>query len=255
MIANYHSHTVACRHASGTVEEYVQSAIERGLKIFGFSDHAPQWFPGDYYSRMRMFPDQLQDYCDKVRKVQTDYAGQLEIPLGLEAEYYPALFPTLLQQAKDAGIGYLLLGQHWCGNEEGESYNGHPTADVALLTRYCDQVIDAMHTGLFSYLAHPDLLNFVGERAAYREQMRRICQAAKQTDTPLEINLLGIRVGRHYPNKAFWELAAEENCPVVFGIDAHSPEEILDTDAEDTALKMIKQLGLTLLDTIPLRTI
>ena len=39
----------------------MEAAIERGLKIFGFSDHAPQFFPGDYYSTMRMFPEELAD--------------------------------------------------------------------------------------------------------------------------------------------------------------------------------------------------
>ena len=38
MIANYHTHTWRCRHADGTEREYVERAIEGGLKILGFSD-------------------------------------------------------------------------------------------------------------------------------------------------------------------------------------------------------------------------
>ena len=45
MIANYHTHTTRCRHASGTEEAYVQAAIQGGLEILGFSDHTPYWFP------------------------------------------------------------------------------------------------------------------------------------------------------------------------------------------------------------------
>lgn len=37
MIANYHTHTWRCRHADGTEREYVERAIEGGLKILGFS--------------------------------------------------------------------------------------------------------------------------------------------------------------------------------------------------------------------------
>ena len=33
MIANYHTHTWRCRHADGTEREYVERAIEGGLKI------------------------------------------------------------------------------------------------------------------------------------------------------------------------------------------------------------------------------
>ncbi len=86
MIANYHTHTTRCRHAVGAEEDYVKNAIKRGLDILGFSDHTPQYFPGDYYSRMRMFPEELTDYCDTVRKLRQDYAGHLQIHLGAEAE-------------------------------------------------------------------------------------------------------------------------------------------------------------------------
>lgn len=41
MIANYHTHTWRCNHAVGTEREYVERAIEGGLKILGFSDHTP----------------------------------------------------------------------------------------------------------------------------------------------------------------------------------------------------------------------
>ena len=33
MIANYHTHTWRCRHADGTEREYVEKAINAGLKI------------------------------------------------------------------------------------------------------------------------------------------------------------------------------------------------------------------------------
>ena len=41
MFANYHTHTARCRHAAGADREYVRSAIDSGVKILGFSDHAP----------------------------------------------------------------------------------------------------------------------------------------------------------------------------------------------------------------------
>ena len=39
MLANYHTHTSRCRHATGTDEEYIQKAIAEGVKILGFSDN------------------------------------------------------------------------------------------------------------------------------------------------------------------------------------------------------------------------
>ena len=59
MIQSLHNHTTRCHHATGTEEEYVLAAIAGGLESFGFSDHAPQHYPGDYVSRVRMLPQQL----------------------------------------------------------------------------------------------------------------------------------------------------------------------------------------------------
>ena len=255
MIANYHTHTHRCRHAEGSEREYVERAIQRGLKIFGFSDHTPQWFPGTYYSTMRMFPEQLEDYCQTVRALQKEYAGRLEIPLGVEVENYPNIFGELMLRLRDAGIEYMLLGQHWIGNEENEPYSGRPTENARQLERYCNQVIDGMYTGLFSYVAHPDLLLYTGTPQIYDLHMRRLCKASVATDTPLEINLLGILTGRHYPHDRFWQIAAEEGCKVVLGIDAHVPEQITEPESEKKALEIVKAYGLRLLETVPLRKI
>lgn len=253
MIANYHTHTVRCRHAQGDEETYLQNAMARGFRIFGFSDHTPQWFPGDYYSTMRMYPEQLQEYCDTVRSLQMRYKGHLEIPLGLEVEYYPAVFDELIQRLQDQGIEYILLGQHWIYNEFDGPYAGTPTEDEQILRQYCDQTIAAMETGLFTYLAHPDLIGFVGDRKTYESHMRRLCRGSKDTNTPLEINFLGISEKRRYPNPAFWEIAAEEGCKVVLGIDAHCPEHVLNINAEEEAMELVRRYGLNLLEALPLK--
>lgn len=255
MIANYHTHTPRCRHARGAEIEYVENAIARGLKIFGFSDHTPQFFPGDYYSTMRMFPEQLPEYCAVVKNLQQQFKSQLEIPLGVEAEYYPLTWKALIPRLQDAGIEYMILGQHWVGNEFDAPYSGTPTEEVSHLIRYCDQVIEAMQTGKFTYCAHPDIVRYVGDPKIYAQHMRRICRASKETNTPLELNFLGVAAHRHYPNPLFWQLAGEEGCDVVFGIDAHSPQEVLNQWPEMIATSMAEEFGLNLLQTVPLKRI
>ena len=253
MIANFHTHTPRCNHAVGSEDAYIRCALEAGLQTLGFSDHSPYPFPKGYYSSFRMKPEELPEYVETVLRLRKAYAGQLEIPLGLEVEYYPKFFPELVRMLKDHGIEYMLLGQHFMGNEmEGWGSIG-PTADKSKYTLYCDQTIEAMQTGLFTYFAHPDLVNFVGDEKFYRAESRRLCRAAKECGMPLEVNLLGIREGRHYPNIHVWEVAAEENCPVIFGVDAHQPQTLRNTQALQTAQYLITKLGLQVLDTIPLR--
>ena len=255
MIANYHAHTTRCNHAFGTEKEYIEAAIRRGLNIFGFSDHSPQFFPGDYYTHMRMRPYELLDYCTTVRGLRHEFQGQIEIPLGLEAEYYPAYWEELLSRAGDSGVEYLILGQHWLGNELNEPGSATATADENLLRRYCHQVMDALDTGKFTYIAHPDLFNFVGDHSIYRSHMRELVRAAKESGTPLELNLLGMAARRHYPNESFFEVVAEEGCPVILGMDAHAPQHVLKTELEEKAMEIVHRLGLNLLETVPLRSL
>lgn len=255
MIANYHTHTWRCRHATGEDEAYVQSAIDGGLQILGFSDHTPYWFPEGHYSSFRMFRDQLEDYVNSVLDLRRRYEGKLQIHLGVEAEFYPRFFPETLAHLRDTPMEYMILGQHFIGNEVGDHYCGWVSGDRDSLNRYCHQVCEAMETGLFTYFAHPGLFHYTGPDRDYLEAFRPVVRTAKDCGVPLEFNLLGIREGRHYPNMRVWELAAEEGCPVILGLDAHAPEHLNDPDTCRKAMEILEPFGFDILTTIPLRTI
>ena len=255
MIANYHTHTWRCNHATGKEEEYVVCALERGLKVLGFSDHTPYIFPKDHDSYFRMKPEQLSDYVETVLTLRKKHEGMIEIPLGLELEYYPKYLPEILPVLRDSGIEYLLLGQHFVGNEIGEHYSGAATADVRILKRYCRQSVEAMQTGSFTYFAHPDLFYFKGSDRDYREHMRLICREAKNCNLPLEINLLGFLKKRNYPDRRFWELAAEEGCSVILGCDTHEAKHLLETETEAKAMELVRDFDLNLMETVALRSI
>ena len=62
----------------------------------------------------------------------------------------------------------------------------------------------------------------------------------------LEYNLLGLRAKRSYPVREFWEMAAEEGCTAVLGIDAHDPESLNDPQTEQEARENLKKLGIAL---------
>lgn len=253
MIANYHTHTWRCNHATGNEQQYVENAMAAGLKILGFSDHSPYIFPEGYYSNFRMYPQQLEGYVNTILYLRKEYAGKIEIPLGLELEYYPDLLPKLLPILRDYPLDYVILGQHFVGNEIHDPYSGSHAEDNKLLERYTNQTIDAMQTGLFTYFAHPDLLNYIGDNRFYQQQARRICQEAKACGMPLEINLLGIRNKRNYPNPLFWEMAAEEGCDVILGRDAHEAEALLQKEPEEKALELVRRFDLNLIQTVELK--
>lgn len=253
MIANYHTHTVRCQHAVGEEREYIETAIRSGLKILGFSDHTPMPYSGGYVSTVRMRVDQLEDYVTTILNLKKEYARDIEIYLGLETEYYPAYFDHLLEILSPYPMDYLLLGQHNLGNEINDVVVFDATPSPELLQRYCSQVIEAMETGCFSYVAHPDVMNYVGDPVIYEEKMRTVCEKAKELQIPLEINLLGLWGHRHYPNDHFWKVAGEVGNDVIFGSDAHEPKRVYNLPAIEEAEKLVQKYGLKKIDTITFR--
>ncbi len=222
MQANYHTHTFRCYHATGTEEQYVRAALEAGLKVLGFSDHAPMPFAGGYESDFRMRVSYLPDYVETLLALREKYRGQIEILIGFEAEYYPAVFSDFLALLRPYPIDYLILGQHYLGNEYDSFAPGTATESEEVLRAYVDQVTEGMRSGAFTYVAHPDVVHFIGEDAVYRREIERLCCAAKDLSMPLEVNLLGLREGRHYPTPLFWEIAAACGNDVILGCDAHN---------------------------------
>ena len=252
MKANFHTHTFRCNHAGCSDQRYVDVAIEAGIKVLGFSDHTPYvGFEGDYYSFYRMYPHQLEDYVNSINSLREQYKDKIEIHLGLEAEYYPKLFDGLLEFIRPYGIEYLILGQHFIDDDQYGAYAGRIN-DEELLVRHTDQCIEALETGLFSYLAHPDLPNFDRKHPAFKREMRRICEASNRLSLPVEINMLGISGDRHYPCDEFLEVAAECNSTVIIGADAHLPEQFTEPKAVEKVRRIIDHYGFKVTETIAL---
>ena len=255
MIANYHTHTYRCGHAEGDEREYVEQAVKAGIRILGFSDHTPyDFFDSEPRNRpMRMKPEELPGYADSIRSLAEEFRDRIEIHLGVEAEYYPKYFPRLLEMLRENAVEYMILGQHFLGNEIGEPYSGKLTEDEIALDRYVSQTIDGMQTGCFTYFAHPDLIRFAGSGRVYEKHMRKLCRAAKDLSIPLEINILGLKTGRNYPDKRFWQIAAEEGNDVVLGVDAHEPLALADAHGVCEAQVFAEQLGLKPIEVLCLR--
>ena len=248
MLHNYHTHTFRCKHAEGTDREYIESAIKRGLKTLGFSDHSPLLKGYDTFDNFRMNEEDLFEYAESIRALQNEYEKDIRILLGFEQEYYPDYHKEKMKFLNQVKPDYLILGQHHIGNESaGVVSAGQPTEDFALVA-YVNQVISGMNTGDFLYVAHPDVAGFRYSDEVIEREYRRLCQAAKKENIPLEINLLGVLGNRHYPNERFFKIAAKVGNDVILGIDAHDPNWILDEELEKKALEMVNKLKLNLVE-------
>ena len=109
-----------------------------------------------------------------------------------------------------------------------------------------------MQTGIFDYVAHPDLFCHVYDAfdADCAAASRDICQAAAALGIPLEYNLLGIQYHARmeeldklgYPCSRFWEIAAQYPVRAVIGFDAHAPEHLDRLDLYRAGLSFLQSL-------------
>ena len=256
---NYHTHTERCGHAWGTDEEFVQAAIAAGYTTLGFSEHSPWPFVDGYQeldTRQRIPLENLDQYLEDMQALREKYKDQIEIKIGLECEYFPRYFDWL--KTVRPKVDYLLLGVHCSEHDEHMSHYYARYNTPEQVEEYLRCTLAGMETGLFTYLAHPDLC--LADNPDYdqvcKNAVHSICRRAKQLDMPLEYNLYGIdkqsrgrQKGLGYPCRIFWETAAEYGCRAIIGVDAHRPvhlnrQRYLDarTFLESLGLKIIEEI-------------
>ena len=159
MKTNYHTHTTRCMHATGDDEDYVLSAIKGGYRILGFSDHTPWKYRTDYVADMRMLPEELPGYVESLKTLREKYHDRIDIRIGLECEYFPQYIHWLKEQTKKYQLDYIIFGNHHYHTDEKFPYFGHHTDSRDMLELYEESAIEGMESGLFSCLAHPDVVH------------------------------------------------------------------------------------------------
>lgn len=250
---NLHTHTWRCKHALGEPLDYCLPALEAGLEVLGFSDHAPQ--PDNRWNHVHMEVFEIDDYLEAIEVARVYYAGKIKILSGFECEYRPDCI-SYFEELR-AKCDYLVGGAHWYPDpERGEDdwpctfYDIKTSRDMRLFTNY---TIEMISSGLFSFIAHPDVFanSYFSWDADAKACCRDILQTAAQCKIPLELNSLGLRRGQietpdgsraPYPYLPFWELAAEYDVEVICNSDAHRPEDIVAN--LDQTWEIVQRFGL-----------
>lgn len=248
MIANYHTHTYRCGHASGDEREYIEKAIELGFCELGFSEHAPMPFPDGLPEHnlrrllaMRMKMHETEQYISSLLSLREEYKNDVKIHIGFEVEHFDCCFDSFLEFISDYPVDYLIQGQHF-GDPFADpiEYFGARTASDEALKNYADSVVKGLESGKISYLAHPDVINYCRSAEVYEREMTRIINCANSNKVPLEINFYGIQEVRNYPTLLFWQIADSIGCEVIFGSDAHKPQNLKNPYAVKYAGKMLE---------------
>lgn len=250
MKANYHTHTTRCGHASGSDEEYVLAAISQGFDELGFSDHVPWPYKSGFtHPGVRMTVGELDGYVGDIRALKEKYADRISLRVGFECEYFPDYISWLAEMKEEKQLDYLILGNHYDGSDETGIYFGAARIP-AQIVRYVESTIRGIESGMFAYLAHPDVFmrgyrRFDATCAAAARDLARACRAH---GLPMEYNLHDrFRFAGYnddgYPHPKFFEIVYEEGADVIIGVDAHEPRELSDPAQWNRAEKELERFG------------
>lgn len=244
MRIDLHNHTSRCNHATGTTDEYIQRAIELGIDIYGFSEHAPMDFDEHY----RLSFDDMRSYSDEILELKDRYSDDIEILLGYEVDYLPNhIDPRVLSSKVDYLIGSVHFIDKW-GFDNPEFIGGWQSRGVDEVWQDYFEAIESMaKSGLFDIVGHLDLIKVFKfmPKQDIRGVAKNALKAIKKSNMVLELNSAGLRkpIGEIYPSRELLEEAYSLDIPITFSSDAHAIEQVGFGYAESIALA--KSVGYT----------
>ncbi len=246
MKRNYHTHTKWCRHGTGEIEDFVLEAISKGLKTIAITEHVPL---RDNSERNRMSWEDFYLYDKDFNRVINKYKDKIEIIKGFECEYYKDSLDDYIMFKEKYGYNLLILGHHKAGKlKEIDVFNEKSYEDMLV---YANEVTEALNTGLFDFIAHPDLVLNSYNNNIWDDKsdlvMRKIFKSCQDNDIPVEINMNGLRVNKRYPDKNAFRISKDYNLRYLINSDAHRPNELVDENYQ-RALDFAKELDLKVED-------
>ncbi|MFA6468079.1 MAG: histidinol-phosphatase HisJ [Bacteroidota bacterium] len=233
MLVDYHTHNYLCKHADGTLEDYVQHAIKIGLKEIGLSDHTPM--PDAWDIEVRMTEDQFwSEYSPTVRSLQEKYKGQIAIKFALEGDFFPGTEQWVKAFNAKSDFDYVIGSVHYLGEWGFDNPQFVTTYDVKdvneIYTEYYDHISRSARCGLFDIIGHCDLVKKFGHRPTknMEEILRETFKIVKHAGMAVEINTSGLRkpVREMYPSESILKIVSEFGIPLTLGSDAHSPADV-----------------------------
>lgn len=249
---NYHSHT-HFSDGKGKPEEFIEAAIEQGLRAYGISDHGPHPFSGD----ANLKTEAVQAYVHSILKLKEQYEGKIELYCGLEVDYIPDYIDVNSNVIKQAGLDYTICSVHHAGFFEADENGSIKVFSIdnsakglqkgidqiydgdtrAMVERYYELTRKMLTTTQPDVLGHLDRIKknnmhqpFFDEKEQwYKAAIEETVDVIAQSDVIVEVNTKSYY--KNYttePDPSYWilEMLLDRNVPIHVSGDTHQPEYV-----------------------------
>ena len=212
-LLDVHMHTIASGHAYSTLREMITAGRAKGLRLMGFSEHAPQ-MPGtcsDMY------------FCN-FRVIRPEGFG-IELLMGAELNIMDFTGKTDITPIMRQHIDYAIASLH------------DICIDPGTREQNTAAVIGAMRDPLVKIIGHPD-------NGLYPLDYAAVVQAARENHVLLELNNSSYRPGGSRQNsreigRTMLELCKAQGVSVIMNSDAHID---LDVGSHEQAIALAREV-------------
>lgn len=246
MIVDYHIHTNASPDAKGTMEDYARKAKERNINEIGFSDHI-LFHPSSGYPCMptELMPTYVQNFL-KFRET-----SDLPIKLGVEIDFFPDDVDEIREFIQKYTFDYVIGAVHFIGNwtvdNPSEMHEYLKRNILQAYGEYFSLSQKLCRYQLFDILAHPDLIKVFSFKpnCDFSYILTETAEIMAESNICAEVNTGGLRrpCSEIYPSEQFLKILHSYDVPIVFGSDAHKPDDVGRNFKE--AIMLAKKVGYT----------
>ncbi|MFX1430695.1 MAG: histidinol-phosphatase HisJ [Promethearchaeota archaeon] len=268
VLEDWHTHNELCRHAVGTIEDYIKRAIQMELDLIGISDH----FPYEYlrggsvlieevpYQEYAMRLNEVETYFSTIEKLKKKFKNKIQIRVAFEIDYFKSQEEALNKYLKNRMdlIDYILGSVHMLHRKsrlfafDDERFLGmykeYESIDIIYLEyfRKLQEMITSEEFD-FDILCHFDLPKKYNKRANDKDLVMneaiRTLELVKKADLTIEINTGGLRkdIKEQYPSFEIVEKMYELDIPILLGSDAHHPNDL--AYKFDKIIRLLRKIG------------
>ncbi len=257
MILNdYHTHNYLCKHANGTLEEYILAGISKNLNQIGLSDHFPMHLISKKakVETFAMTMDEFPKYIEECKNLKAIYKDKIEVKVASEVDFTPHSFLDYKKAINPylEDFDYIIGSVHVVDFEKyGPTCIDGPESPELIekfgldifYKEYYKANLEMVKTGFYDIVGHCDLPKKFGvlpDESSWESTLNFLDEVEK-SNMVVEINNSGLykKVGIQYPSDRIISELIHRKIPLTFGSDAHSPD-LVGYDFENTIKKLRK---------------
>lgn len=239
-----------CDHAASPLRDMIESAITKGYRVFGVTEHAPRLgnqflYPAEIAMgwTVELVCEKFEQYAHDVKKLRDEYADRIRILCGFETEGVPhdRYVEIMLGYREKYRFDYMVGSIHHINNTmiDYDQPTFQKVADVLggvekLAVRYYETMAEMVTALRPEVVGHFDLIRKCApseesvSTPAVRLAAFRALELVKEHGGILDINTAGYRkhLGRPYVAPWLLDAARQLRIPVCFGDDSHCVEDV-----------------------------